>query len=210
MKQSVKNALLDGLITILILTVVVRSKYCSRAGLSRDTIARLMSLAMLPIVLLGILQHPKITVAAGQVILFPSADQIFKTDKPISDGFGQASVEDPALPLKSKPALKTFKAVKTQYSRADSCHNIKNGHCLMASGRAVYAGAVACPKFLPLGTTIRLDDKIYTCEDRYSERLDGLRGLPTIDVFVESNPRGREIEQIEVVSWPKNHVAVAS
>lgn len=87
--------------------------------------------------------------------------------------------------------LKTFRAVITQYSRADSCHFKKNGKCLMASGKEVYEGAVACPSFMRLGAIVVIAEQQYTCEDRYSPWLDEVRGLPTIDIFVNQNPRGR-------------------
>ncbi len=94
----------------------------------------------------------------------------------------------------------SFKAVVTQYSAADSCHNPdKNGKCIMASGRAVYVGAVACPNFLALGTKIKINGTVYTCEDRYAQWLDRVRTNPTIDVFVSANPHGKSTQTIEVL-----------
>jgi|GEM_PF-1546927 len=97
------------------------------------------------------------------------------------------------------PLDHSFQAVVTQYSRADSCHNMVKGKCLMASGKAVYLGAAACPKFLELGTKIIVAGKTYTCEDRYSSRLDDIRGYPTIDIFVDSYPHGNQIDTISVI-----------
>lgn len=85
---------------------------------------------------------------------------------------------------------KKFVAYVTQYSRADSCHNIVDGKCLMANGRPVHEGAVACPRWLKLGTKLEINGKVYTCEDRYAKWLDKKRGLPTVDIFVEKNPHG--------------------
>jgi len=96
--------------------------------------------------------------------------------------------------------LMTFKAVVTQYSREDSCElSTRNPHCLMASGVPVYEGAVACPTFLKFKQKIRIDGKIYHCEDRYAAKLDKKRGLPTIDIFVEGDPKGRTVKLIEVI-----------
>jgi hypothetical protein len=100
--------------------------------------------------------------------------------------------------IEKTPTAEKVKVVKlnkmmafiTQYSRADSCHNVVNGKCLMASGKAVYEGAVACPYSLKLGTKVSINGKTYTCEDRYSKWLDAKRGLPTFDIFVEANPKG--------------------
>jgi len=106
---------------------------------------------------------------------------------------------------KSVPAQKTgetidsFYAKVTQYSYADSCHNIKQGKCLMASGKPVYVGAVACPRFLPLGTKIEVDGSTYRCEDRYATWLDAKRGVPTIDIFVDGKPVGNSIKVVNVI-----------
>lgn len=98
-----------------------------------------------------------------------------------------------------KPEPVTFKAVITQYSRADSCHTVRNGKCIMASGKAVYVGAAACPRSLPFGTKVNVDGQTYTCEDRYATWLDRARGLPTIDIFVNQNPRGNSVGIVEIV-----------
>jgi len=59
---------------------------------------------------------------------------------------------------------------------------------LMASGNLVYNGAVACPTYLPLGSFIEIEGKVYRCEDRTHPRNDG-----TFDVWTET------IE--EAVAW---------
>jgi hypothetical protein len=94
---------------------------------------------------------------------------------------------------------KTIIGYITQYSRADSCHNIRNGECIMASGKPVYVGAVACPYSLSLGTKVIINEKIYTCEDRYARYLDARRGLPTFDIFVGSNPSGLYKKIVEIL-----------
>jgi len=44
---------------------------------------------------------------------------------------------------------------------------------IMASGKKVYRGAVACHRSIPLGTKLRIGDVIgYVCEDRLSKRYD--------------------------------------
>ena len=83
---------------------------------------------------------------------------------------------------------KTFMAIQTKYSRADSCHNPRGNECLTAIGRDTKEGVtVACPSFLKLGTRIYIEglgERV--CEDRYAKRLDSQRGLPTVDVFAEA------------------------
>jgi len=95
---------------------------------------------------------------------------------------------------------RSFRAIVTQYSRADSCHTNRDGRCLMASGKPVHVGAIACPRFLPLGTQVAISGQHYTCEDRYLERLDGIRAYPTIDVFVEGTARGRVVRDVYVLA----------
>lgn len=124
-----------------------------------------------------------------------NALQSFITPK--SEPIEQPKIHKPPLPKLNKEPLTVY---VTQYSRADSCHNVVNGKCLMASGKEVYEGAVACPRDIPLGTKILLDDTEYTCEDRYAKWLDDKREYPTIDVFVEENPRGKEIKQATLLS----------
>lgn len=89
-------------------------------------------------------------------------------------------------------------ATITEYSRADSCHNVVNGKCLMASGKPVYEGAVACPKNIPLGTKVRINGQIYTCEDRTADWVQKRNG-PTFDIFVEQNPTGKFLTNIEIL-----------
>lgn len=64
----------------------------------------------------------------------------------------------------------TASSVVTGYSSLDSC-NTKL--CLMASGKSAYIGAVACPTKLHLGTTVQINGKVYTCEDRTAKRFNG-------------------------------------
>lgn len=81
----------------------------------------------------------------------------------------------------------TFTAYNTAYSRLDSCHNKRGNECLTAIGRDTKEGTtVACPRNLKLGTLVRLNGHIYTCEDRYSLWVDDERPLPTIDIFTEN------------------------
>ena len=43
---------------------------------------------------------------------------------------------------------------------------------IMASGKEVYDGAIACPRNIPLGTKIIIGNMGYTCEDRLAMRYD--------------------------------------
>lgn len=52
---------------------------------------------------------------------------------------------------------------------------IITAYCLsgiMANGEKVHQGAVACPRFIPLGTKICINNKSYTCHDRLSKKYD--------------------------------------
>jgi len=40
---------------------------------------------------------------------------------------------------------------------------------IMANGKTVYDGAVACPSYLTFGTNVLIEGRLYTCEDRMHE-----------------------------------------
>jgi len=65
----------------------------------------------------------------------------------------------------------------TAYSPLETC-----GPCIMASGKFVYIGAVACPRAIPLGTKVEIGGFEYICEDRTSLWIENERG-PTFDIF---------------------------
>lgn len=85
----------------------------------------------------------------------------------------------PALPKESIPEISAtstevqFELVNaevTMYSAIESCHY---ENCVMASGKRVYIGAVACPRKYVFGTEVEIDGARYTCEDRTAIRYDG-------------------------------------
>jgi 3D (Asp-Asp-Asp) domain-containing protein len=51
---------------------------------------------------------------------------------------------------------------------------------IMASGKNVYVGAIACPRKYPFGTKVEIDNVIYTCEDRLNIKYDN-----RFDIFFE-------------------------
>ena len=54
---------------------------------------------------------------------------------------------------------------------------------IMASGKTVYNGAIACPRSIKLGTKIEIDTLgVFTCEDRMNVRYTN-----NFDVFMESH-----------------------
>ncbi len=59
---------------------------------------------------------------------------------------------------------------------------------IMASGRQVYVGAVACPSHLDFGTRIRIEGigGTYTCEDRMAARY---RNRPRFDILMNERER---------------------
>jgi len=44
---------------------------------------------------------------------------------------------------------------------------------IMASGKKVYRGAMACPRWLEFGTLVGVDDELYVCEDRLHPDYEG-------------------------------------
>lgn len=73
-----------------------------------------------------------------------------------------------------------MEAYITSYSVKESCHH---PNCLNASNKKPEWGDVACPRWLELGTRLKIIDQIFTCRDRYALWLDKERNLPTFDIF---------------------------
>jgi hypothetical protein len=88
----------------------------------------------------------------------------------------------------------------SKYSLRDSCHNVVNGKCLMASGKPVYDGAVACPYDIPFGTQVKIQGRVYTCEDRTARWVQA-KWPNTYDIFTydynEAVQYGRQKHYVE-------------
>jgi len=71
---------------------------------------------------------------------------------------------------------------------------------IMASTKEVYIGAIACPAKFEFGTKIKVQDKIYTCEDRMNKRY---RYSNHFDIFFETKDEaikfGRRELNFEVI-----------
>lgn len=75
-------------------------------------------------------------------------------------------------------------AVFTRYSAGDEYTPGR----IMASGREVYIGAVACPRSMALGTRIDVENiGVLTCEDRKSARFDDF------DIYTETPEKALSI-----------------
>jgi len=68
---------------------------------------------------------------------------------------------------------------------------------IMASGKRVYEGSVACPRELEFGTVVRIDGKWYVCEDRTSKRYDGRFDLLMFNKR-EAIEFGRQKKEVEI------------
>ena len=87
----------------------------------------------------------------------------------------------------------------TAYSELDSCHY---ENCAMASGKRAYVGAVACPRSIKLSTTVLIDGTPFVCEDRTSEKHDGV-----FDIFMgyglvsyeKAITFGRQKKQVQIL-----------
>lgn len=98
--------------------------------------------------------------------------------------------------------VKTIRAYITSYSKDDSCHY---EGCKNASGKVPTKGSIACPRFLKLGSMVRINKKEYTCDDRYALWVDQIRKYPTFDVWTEEGSAvalemGRTIMNVEVLA----------
>lgn len=67
-------------------------------------------------------------------------------------------------------SAEVISAEVTAYSELDSCHH---KGCPMASTKKAYVGAAACPRSIPLGSTIVIKSiGTFICEDRLAKRFD--------------------------------------
>ena len=68
---------------------------------------------------------------------------------------------------------------------------------IMASGKKVYEGAIACPSSIPFGVLIEIDGELYVCEDRTHPRYEG-----TFDILmfskVEAINFGRQKKEVKI------------
>ena len=83
-------------------------------------------------------------------------------------------------------------AVVTMYSPRETC----SGKCINARGKSPETHrSIACPRKLPFGTRVIINDEKYTCDDRTNKRFDG-----RFDIFTDSYE--------EALSWGKRRVIV--
>lgn len=122
------------------------------------------------------------------------------TDKPVTLKYDLTRTAGTGVIGKTVLSNVQITAYVTAYSRESSCHYPKGKACLMASGKDVYEGAAACPYSLKLGQEVRVSGRTFKCEDRYAKRLDTIRGLPTIDIFMNSNA--------DAIKWGKKKMEI--
>ena len=71
---------------------------------------------------------------------------------------------------------------------------------ITASGRHVRNGFVACPRRYPFGTKVRIDGKIYRCEDRLNSKFDDRFDIwkPSSSAARSFGKRELEVEVTEI------------
>lgn len=88
-------------------------------------------------------------------------------------------IESPLLDNVSCPIEEIGFYSISKYSPEETC---PNKPCIMASGRYVYIGAIACPPDIRLGIKVEILGEIFTCEDRTASWVQNKFG-PTYDIF---------------------------
>lgn len=67
---------------------------------------------------------------------------------------------------------------------------------VMASGKMVYVGAIACPRSMELGTKVEVRGLgVYTCEDRMNERYES-----NFDIFMVTKKEARDFGR-KALEW---------
>ena len=122
------------------------------------------------------------------------------------DTMYQVDLTDPAtanVAALTKGWYSTMQASVTAYTLKESCHNRKNGVCIMANGKAPVAGrSIACPRDLPLGTRVFVPNRgSYICEDRTAKWVQEKYG-PTFDIFMNDQKAALEFgrQMLEVTT----------
>jgi len=95
-------------------------------------------------------------VGAKVKVLKPEAETHASLDGKCGEGF------EPATPVKELGEFSAYNALQDQTD---------GNPTVMASGKKVYEGAIACPAMYDFGDKIEIEGLgIYTCEDRMAER----------------------------------------
>lgn len=79
-------------------------------------------------------------------------------------------VPRPGRDIHLVPEPPRFYATVTAYS--SSPDETWGDPFITASGRRVFDGLVACPRAIPFGTKVRIDDRTYQCYDRLHQKYD--------------------------------------
>lgn len=89
----------------------------------------------------------------------------------------------------------------THYTKQSSCHYPKNGGCLTANGSIATAGiTAACPRKYKFGTRIKIDGKIYECQDRLAKRYDSRFDIFTAESLKEAFKWGKQLKHVEILN----------
>lgn len=93
----------------------------------------------------------------------------------------------------------------THYTKQSSCHYPRGGGCLTASGKiATPNKTAACPRKYKFGTKIKIDGKVYECQDRTANWVQKKFG-DTFDLFMDESLKqafkfGRQNKQVEILN----------
>lgn len=89
----------------------------------------------------------------------------------------------------------------THYTKQSSCHYPRGGGCLTASGTIATAGTTAaCPRKYKFGTKIKVDGKIYECQDRLAKKYDSRFDIFTNESLKEAFKWGKQLKQVEILN----------
>ena len=88
----------------------------------------------------------------------------------------------------------------THYTKQSSCHYpAKNGGCLTASGKiATPNKTAACPRKYKFGTKIKIDGKMYECQDRTAKKYGDRFDIFTDESLKEAFKWGKQLKQVEI------------
>jgi 3D (Asp-Asp-Asp) domain-containing protein len=137
------------------------------------------------------------------ISLFPAQALAFANDVEVTHRRGKVAgvIEVGSMEVRSTLAEGSrVKVLSMAYSSAAG--QTDSSPDVTASGKKVGSGTIAA-NFLPFGTKVRIENEIYTVNDRMSSRYDGKY---VIDIWKPSRPEamqyGTRIVEVEIVRIP--------
>jgi len=95
----------------------------------------------------------------------------------------------------TSPQKAQMRAIVTAYN--PTVEQCDSDPTIMASGRTVYEGAIACPSWFDFGDKAEIDGESYTCEDRTATKHDGRFDIMMFSEW-SAKQWGKQIKDVKI------------